>query len=306
MAERALVSVLLPTFNSEAYLREAIRSVLSQTYRGWELIVIDDGSTDGTRAYVESLAHPEIRLIVSAHTGNPGHVRNLGLAAARGHYVAFLDSDDWWEFDKLTAQGDALARRPECRWCYAGLRGVTDDGRDIELFAARGFIPYEGWILERLAAGHAAVTTSTVMAERALVEQVGGFDEGLALAEDLDLWMRLAQRSPVAVVPRVLATRRVYDGSYSAPYRDRFPELNDAFRRMSAKTTSRRVRRLLRARRNIWLVRLAGRQRRAEEYGAARATLAAALPHAVTSHQWWVAVLKTLLQPLLVRLRRRP
>ncbi len=216
MLERALVSVILPTFNNEAHLREAIRSVLTQTYRARELIVVDDGSTDGTRAYVESLDNPEIRLIVSEHTGNPGRARNLALAAAQGHYIAFLDSDDWWESDKLAAQGAALTRRPECRWCYTGLRGVTDDGREIELFDRRGFVPHDGWILERLAAGGAAVTTSTVMVERALVERVGGFDERLVLAEDLDLWMRLAAQSPVAVVPRILVTRRVHGGSYSA------------------------------------------------------------------------------------------
>jgi glycosyltransferase involved in cell wall biosynthesis len=305
VAERTLVSVLVPTFNSEAYLAHAIRSVLSQTYRDWELIIVDDGSTDGTRAYLEGLGSPHIRLIVSEHTGNPGRVRNLALAAAQGHYVAFLDSDDWWERDKLTAQGEALNRHPDCGWCYTGLRGVTDEGREIELFDRRGFVPHDGWILERLVAGDAAVTTSTVMAERALIEEAGGFDEGFALAEDLDLWIRLAKHSPVAVVPRVLATRRVYGGSYSAPYRDRFPELNDAFRRMIAKAASPRVRRLLRRRRNIWLVRLAGRQRRAEQYGAARTALAAALPHAITSSRWWIAALKTMLQPLLKLLRQR-
>ncbi len=305
MLERALVSVILPTFNNEAHLREAIRSVLTQTYRARELIVVDDGSTDGTRAYVESLDNPEIRLIVSEHTGNPGRARNLALAAAQGHYIAFLDSDDWWESDKLAAQGAALTRRPECRWCYTGLRGVTDDGREIELFDRRGFVPHDGWILERLAAGGAAVTTSTVMVERALVERVGGFDERLVLAEDLDLWMRLAAQSPVAVVPRILVTRRVHGGSYSASYRDRFLELNDAFRRMIGKTASRRVRRLWRGRRSVWLLRLAGRQRRAEQYGAARITLAAALPHGLASPTWWAAVLKTMLQPLLNRLRGR-
>jgi glycosyltransferase involved in cell wall biosynthesis len=305
MAERALVSIILPTFNSAAYLKDAIGSILSQTYRPWELIVVDDGSTDGTRPYLESLDHRDIRLIASAHTGNPGRARNLALTSARGRYLAFLDSDDWWECDKLAVQYETLTRHPECRWCYTALRGVADDGREIELFDRRGFVPHDGWILERLAAGGVAVTTSTVMAERALVEEVGGFDERLTIAEDLDLWMRLAQQSPIAVVPRILATRRVHDGSYSAPYRDRFSELNDAFRKMTMKAPSRRVRRLLRRRRKTWLLRLAGRQRRAGAYGPARRTLAAALPGALASPRWWAAVLKALLQPFLARFRKR-
>jgi GT2 family glycosyltransferase len=164
------------------------------------------------------------------------------------------------------------------------------------LFDRRGFVPREGWIVEWLAGGGAAVTTSTVVAERGLIEGVGGFDEGFALAEDLDLWIRLATESPVAVVPRILVTRRVHEGSYSAPYRDRFPELNDAFRRMIAKAKSPRVGRLLQRRRSEWLLRLARRQRGAGQFAAAQRALTAALPYAATSPRWWVAAAKTMLR----------
>lgn len=305
MTERVLVSVVLPTFNREAYLRQAVQSVLAQTHEDWELIVLDDGSTDGTRAYLDGIQDPRVRVILNEHTGNPGRARNLALDGTQGHYVAFLDSDDWWEADKLASQVDALNRRPDCRWCYTGLRGVAEDGREVELFDSRGFVPYDGWILERVAAGDALVATSTVMAERALVEQEGGFDEGLAVAEDWELWMRLAGRSPIAVVPRVLATFRLHAESYTAPYRDSFPEFNAAFCRILARTASPHIRRLLQRRRSTWLVRLAERRRRARRYVAALASLAAALPHALSSPRWWAAAVKTVMQPLLPHFRHR-
>ena len=294
-----MVSVVVPTFNREAYLRQAVGSVVAQTHRDWELIVVDDGSTDGTRAYLESLDERRLRVIAGGHTGNPGRARNVGLATARGRYVAFLDSDDWWEPDKLAAQLDALKRRPDCRWCYTAIRGVADDGADVALYDARGFVPHDGWIVERLAAGDAAVALSTVLAERTLVEAEAGFDETLALAEDLYLCLRLAQRSPIAVVDRVLATRRVHARAHSAAHHDAFRALDEAFRRMSAGTASARARSLLRRRRQDWLVRLAERERRSAHYDTARAALAAALPHGLLSSQWWVARLRIALQPRL-------
>src|SRR5687767_7703512 len=109
-----LVSILIPTYNRLDYLREAVGSVLRQTYENWELIIVDDGSTDDTRAWVLSLAEPRIRLITIPHSGNLGLVRNRGIAEARGELIAFLDSDDAFEPHKLAAQTAALATHPEC------------------------------------------------------------------------------------------------------------------------------------------------------------------------------------------------
>jgi glycosyltransferase involved in cell wall biosynthesis len=294
MPDPVLVSVVIPTFNREAYLRDAIRSVSVQTYEAWELIVVDDGSTDGTRRYVEGLPDPRVRLIASEPTGNPGRACNLGLAAARGYYVAFLDSDDWWEPEKLALQVEALSTHPGCEWCYTGRRTVADGG-EVTLFDSRGLVPYDGWILERLALGDATIIRSTVMAERALLERVGGFDAAFEAAEDSDLWLRLATLSPIAVVPRILATRRAHAGSYSATTAT-FRGLNEAFGRMIARTPSSHIRGLLRRKRHIWLLRLAEEERRARNYAAAGKALAAALPYGITSPGWWTAALKTLAQ----------
>src|SRR6266487_2699709 len=99
-----LVSVIIPTFNREAYLREAIESVFAQTYSNWELIVADDGSTDGTRAYLASVTDRRTHVIELEHCGTPARLRNTALARAQGTYVAFLDSDDLWAPEKLELQ----------------------------------------------------------------------------------------------------------------------------------------------------------------------------------------------------------
>jgi glycosyltransferase involved in cell wall biosynthesis len=91
-----LVSVVIPTFNRERYLRDAVASVLAQTYDRWELVIVDDGSTDGTRGYLETLGDGRIRPILGPRGGNPAAPRNLGARTARGAYLAFLDSDDLW------------------------------------------------------------------------------------------------------------------------------------------------------------------------------------------------------------------
>src|SRR5689334_2783621 len=123
-----LVSVVIPTYNRLAFLREAVDSVLAQTFRDWELIIADDGSTDGTPEAMARLADPRVRVISLEHSGNPGRVRNAAIALARGRYVAFLDSDDWWEREKLSLQVEALRTRPSCLWSYTGIRRVDEYG----------------------------------------------------------------------------------------------------------------------------------------------------------------------------------
>ncbi|MGH7451509.1 MAG: glycosyltransferase family 2 protein, partial [bacterium] len=113
-----LVSVIIPTFNRLKYLKEAVASVFAQTYAHWELIVVDDGSTDDTLHYVSTLDDPRVRLVSETHSGNPARMRNVGVAHARGEYVAFLDSDDLWESDKLAVQLEYLHTCRGYRWCY--------------------------------------------------------------------------------------------------------------------------------------------------------------------------------------------
>lgn len=287
-----LVSVVIPTYNRAAFLRRAVESVTAQSYPHWELIVADDGSTDDTRAWLASVGDPRVRVLPLEHSGNPARVRNQALKAARGQYVAFLDSDDWWEPEKLGLQVAALAAHAECGWSYTGLRRVDEAGRELAM-AGTSWIPEEGFVLDRLVSGDAAVITSTVVVERTLLESLNGFDEGFAVAEDFDLWIRLAERSPVAGVPRVLVARRRHAGNFSARGED-FETMESVYARLMVRFPSGRIRRLHRRRRARWLARIADQRRVAGNAAAALDALRRAFPDGIAEAVWWRALLKTL------------
>ena len=122
------VTVVIPTFNRLALLRQAVDSIKAQTFHDWELLVVDDGSTDQTVEYLQAEQDQRIDLIRSAHCGNVGAVRNLGVSHARGRFVAFLDSDDLWKPTKLERQITALRSRG-AQWSYTGYEIVDESGR---------------------------------------------------------------------------------------------------------------------------------------------------------------------------------
>jgi glycosyltransferase involved in cell wall biosynthesis len=198
-----LVSVIIPTYNRAAWVKEAAGSVLAQTFRDYELLVVDDGSTDATLEALVSLDGP-LKVLRLERRRGVSAARNLGAAAARGDWLAFLDSDDLWLSDKLTRQVDFLRAHPDlviCQteeiWIRNGVRVNPPEthrkaGGDIFLQS-----------LQRC-----SVSPSAVMLHRRLFEALGGFDETLPAAEDYDLWLRVAWQDPVGLVPESLVIKR--------------------------------------------------------------------------------------------------
>ncbi|MDQ3809566.1 MAG: glycosyltransferase, partial [Chloroflexota bacterium] len=174
-----VVSVIIPTYNRAAYLREAVASVRAQTYATWELIVVDDGSTDDTWAYLSSLREHRLRVIAQAHCGNPASLRNVGLRAARGEYIAFLDSDDLWAPEKLETQLRDLVAHPDHRWSYSKVRFIDGKSQEIPESRFAPWRPYSGMIFEELLIHEAKIACPTVLTERSLIEEASGFDESL-------------------------------------------------------------------------------------------------------------------------------
>ncbi|WP_324667972.1 glycosyltransferase family 2 protein [Geochorda subterranea] len=186
-----LVSVIIPTYNNAHVLPRAIRSVLAQTYSNWELIVVDDGSSDNTAEVMGQFEDPRIRYIRHDNPGmGPGAARNTGLRLAQGDYVAFLDSDDEWLPEKLEAQLGVFKRASErVGVVYCGVLRVYD-GTGFR----RTHIPrVRGMALQDALALEVGCTPSTTMVRRAYLSQVGLFDESLMTGEDLDMWLRLAR-----------------------------------------------------------------------------------------------------------------
>lgn len=195
------VSVILPTFNRKELLEIAISSALEQTINDFELIVIDDGSTDGTKAMVEGFGE-RIRYIYQKNKGVSG-ARNRGIREARGEYLAFLDSDDRWVRDKLKVQVRALEENPEY------LISHTE-----EIWYRRGRLLNPKRIHKKRAGDIfkqslrlCSVSTSTAVVKRELFSEIGGFDESMPVCEDYDLWLRATAAYPVLLVDRALTLK---------------------------------------------------------------------------------------------------
>jgi glycosyltransferase involved in cell wall biosynthesis len=224
-----LVSVVLPVYNRATLLPHSVRSVFAQTEGDWELLIADDGSTDGTRALLsEWSVDPRVRVLELEHSGNPAVVRNAALRAARGEFVAFLDSDDVWMPEKLQRQVSCLCARPACGWSYTAFHHVDVNGRFLDDGARARWTPVEGDIFGATITGSAPIRTASVaMARRELIESAGGFDEELVSGQDYDLWMRLALRTPVCVLDEALTAVRVHARSHSSAWPPRALEFRD-------------------------------------------------------------------------------
>jgi len=189
------VSVIIPTYNRKEFLARAIDSVLSQTCRDFELLIVDDGSTDGTDEFVASYGNA-VRYLYQDNLGAAA-ARNTGIKAARHDLLAFLDSDDSFAPEKLAVQGAAMAAHPEY------LVSHTDEVwyRRGRLLNQRNKHAREGGDIFRRCLELCAVGMSTVMARRKLFDELGLFDERLVCCEDYDLWLRASIRFPFLLVP---------------------------------------------------------------------------------------------------------
>ena len=198
------VSVIIPTYNRAHYLGAAIDSVLGQTSTDIEVIVVDDGSTDQTRAVLEQYGS-RVRPLYQEHCGVIGAVRNHGLRAARGQYVAFLDSDDLWLPTLLETQVAALEQHPEWGMVYCD-GTFLDDATGQDRGSTHVLAPTEsGWIGPALLQW-CFVQTPGVVLHAAVLEDVGLFSEApqLNLVEDWELWLRIAARYQIGYIDQAL------------------------------------------------------------------------------------------------------
>lgn len=185
------ISVIIPTFNRRQVLGRAIDSVLTQTRPADEIIIIDDGSTDGTEAYVRE-AYPDLHYIFQPNEGI-SHARNQGIRAARGDWLAFLDSDDQWLPKKLEKQLQVLSKQPQYNFCHTNeiwIRNGRRVNQGIKQEKAGGDI------FERCLP-LCVISPSSVIIHRSIFDSFGLFDESLPVCEDYDLWLRICAFIPV-------------------------------------------------------------------------------------------------------------
>jgi glycosyltransferase involved in cell wall biosynthesis len=197
-----LISVIIPTYNRWPLIAEAIDSVLVQAFRDFELIVVDDGSTDGTAKRLVKF-DSRLRLFKTTNRGVAA-ARNFGVGHAAGRYVAFLDSDDLWLPRKLEIQLALLDRHPEIQICQTEeiwiRKGVKVNPKAIHRKPS-------GDIFVR-SLDLCLISPSAVMMTRELFQRVGGFDESFPVCEDYDLWLRIASECSVPLIPEALVVKR--------------------------------------------------------------------------------------------------
>jgi glycosyltransferase involved in cell wall biosynthesis len=196
-----LISVIIPTYNRKTFLSEAIRSVQAQTYRDWELIVVDDGSSDDTPT---AIRREGIRCLRTDHSGRPGRVRNIGAQAASGNLLAFLDSDDLWKPEKLSRQAAFFREHPEVSLCHTREIWLRN-GRIISQAGQRH--RRSGDIFED-ALEKCIIGPSTVVLTKELFQKHGGFHPELEIAEDYELWLRICNTEEVGYIDEALVVKR--------------------------------------------------------------------------------------------------
>lgn len=192
-------SVIMPTYNRARFIVRAIESVLSQTCQDFEIIVVDDGSTDDTEAVLRPYVD-RIRYVRQSNQGSAA-ARNRGIRESHGQYIAFLDSDDWWYPDKLARMGDMIAAHAQAGLFYSDFRLVTPEGRFLRVQKCRHVVG-EGYLPILL---QVFILTSTVVCKRECFDVCGLFHEPLRRVQDWDMWIRIARRFPIVHVPLVLS-----------------------------------------------------------------------------------------------------
>lgn len=203
--ERPVVSVVVPLFNKEKYITRCLRSLAAQSFANFEVVVVNDGSTDGSAALAQDFGDPRVRLIAQENQGVSA-ARNHGIREARGEWVAFLDADDEYRIDFLARALEALSEYPEAEVAYCRILW-SRFGVDVNPPADREARPrllrdYLAFVVYR---GGQEISSSSVIVRRGVFDRSGLFPEGTKIGEDSDLWLRIGWVSPVVYVPETLA-----------------------------------------------------------------------------------------------------
>lgn len=198
------VSVIIPAYNAMQYLPTTLDSVLQQIFTNFEVLIVNDGSSDSIGEWAGALTDARVRLITQTNQG-VSSARNTGISSAQGEYVAFLDADDLWEPMYLERQVNYLENHPQVGVVYTWTRLIDELGHPTNrIFASHA----QGMIWQELLEKDVISTGSSAMVRRICLDDVGGFDTVLTHAEDLELWLRIARKYKFGVVKEVLTSYR--------------------------------------------------------------------------------------------------
>jgi glycosyltransferase involved in cell wall biosynthesis len=198
------VSIVIPAYNAMRYLPKTLDSVLQQTFNDFEVLIINDGSSDAIIEWVSKNTDTRVQLITQSNQGVSA-ARNTGIASAQGEYIAFLDADDLWESTHLEKQVSYLDNNPTIGVVYTWTQLIDEYDRPTgRIFASHA----SGMIWQELLEKDVISTGSSAMVRRICLDSVGGFDTELAHAEDLELWLRIARQYQIGVIKEPLTMYR--------------------------------------------------------------------------------------------------
>lgn len=207
------VSVVVPTFNRVGMLRQSLAAILAQTWRDFEIVVVDNMSEDGTQDYVRSLAPAPVRYLRNPNNGVIAVNRNLGVRAARGRYVAFCDDDDLWRADKLARQMALMQARPEVALCYTAAEYFIDGGRSWQR-GVRNAVREDHF---RHLLSRNFISNSSVLIRKDVLDELGplNVDPDVKGCEDYEYWLRVSYRHPIACIAEPLLRYRIHPDAIS-------------------------------------------------------------------------------------------
>lgn len=208
------VSVVIPAFNAKKWIAEAIDSVMAQSFEDYEIVVVDDGSTDGTEQALRDLVRSKrIRYFRQQNSG-VSVARNRGVQESRGELIAFLDADDLFHPQKLRQQVALFDQYPDLGFVHSHFEKFADAGGELGL---RDMSQFQGRVYPQiLQEWSALMALPTLMLPRQVLEAVGGFDESISWGEDIDLYFRITREYAIDLVPEPLCRVRVHAASASA------------------------------------------------------------------------------------------
>lgn len=194
------ISVIIPTYNRLDFLKEAVKSVQEQSYLNFELIVVDDGSTDGTSEFLENAV---VKSIIQENRG-VSVARNAGIRVAKGKYITFLDSDDSWQKNKLQRQVEFMTTHTDAMVCYTDEIWIR---KGVRVNPKKKHGKHSGWIFEKCLP-LCIVSPSSAFMRKEFFEEIGLFDESLPACEDYDLWLRASLQFEFHYIPEKLIIKR--------------------------------------------------------------------------------------------------
>ncbi|WP_069789917.1 glycosyltransferase family 2 protein [Cyanobacterium sp. IPPAS B-1200] len=206
-----LISVIIPVYNGEKTIQETIKSVLQQTFTDFELIIINDGSTDNTLEKIAQIEDDRVKVLSFANQGVSA-ARNLGIANSQGDYLAFLDTDDLWTEDKLELQLKALQENKEAVLAYSWINNIDKNSKFLRSYS---HILLNGYVYEKLLISNFLGTASNPLIRRKVFAEIGNFEESFPYAEDWDLYLRIAKKYDFVCVPLPQILYRISSNSLS-------------------------------------------------------------------------------------------